>query len=284
MLPRAEPSGGRQLMDGWPDGPEITLPAGDVTEGVVRVGDTVRRPHQSTSAGVVAYLDHLEAVGFRGAPRYLGRDVRGRDVLSFIDGAVPGTPVEPWAAADGLLPGVGRLVRTLHDASAGWAPEVELRPVTPGRPQPPMPHGEPRLVSHRDVTPQNVVFRDGAAVALVDFDLVGWTTRSLDLANTAMHWVPLCDPLDRDAGLADIDVFARLRLLLDGYGDDAVTSAQLLDAAVLRFGAAYDSMRWNAEHLGGGWARMWAVGAGDVIQRRVAWFAEVRPDLVRALR
>lgn len=28
---------------------EIQLPAGDVTEGVVRVGDTVRRPHQPQS-------------------------------------------------------------------------------------------------------------------------------------------------------------------------------------------------------------------------------------------
>ncbi|PZS28577.1 MAG: hypothetical protein DLM58_16915 [Pseudonocardiales bacterium] len=271
-------------MDGWPDGPEITLPAGDVTEGVVRVGDTVRRPHQDTSAGVAAYLNHLESVGFAGAPRYLGRDERGRDVLTFIDGEVTGDPVEPWAATDSVLPSVGWLVRALHDASVGWTPHIELRPSTPGRPQPRLPDGEQLLVSQRDVTPQNVVFRGGAAIALIDFDLVGWTTRSVDLANTAMHWVPLCDPLDRDAGLADIDVVARLRLLLDGYGDAAVTSTQLLDAAVLRFGAAYDSMRWNAEHLGGGWARMWAAGAGDVIQRRVAWFAEVQPDLVRALR
>jgi hypothetical protein len=270
-------------MVGWPDGPEIALPSGDVTEGVVRIGDTVRRPHQAASAAVAAYLDHLESVGFDGAPRYLGRDEQGRDVLSFVDGTAAGDPVEAWAAADAVLPSVGRLVRALHDASDGWVPEVELGAHVAGRPAAPFPDGEQRLVSHKDVTPQNVVFRDGSAIALIDFDLVGWTTRSVDLANTAMHWVPLSDPRDRGPAHQEIDVAGRLRLLLDGYGPDSVSGGQVLDAATLRLGATYDSMRWNAEHLGGGWARMWDQGVGDMIRRRASWFAGVRADLAAAL-
>lgn len=270
-------------MSGWPDGPQIALPAGDVTVGVVRIGDTVRRPHQDTSDGVAAYLEHLAGTGFAGAPRVLGRDAQGRDVLSYLDGDVPGDPVEPWAAADAVLGGVGRLLRRLHDASAGWAPSVPLRSHAPGRPVPPMPDGEAVLVSHRDVTPQNTVFRDGAAFGLVDFDLTGWTTRSLDLANTAMHWVPLRDPADRQPVHAGIDVAARLRVLLDGYGPDAVGAGALLHAAQLRFGALHESMRWNAEHLGGGWSRMWDAGAGEVIRRRARWFERVRPQLAEAL-
>ncbi|MEP7180116.1 MAG: phosphotransferase [Pseudonocardiales bacterium] len=271
-------------MAQWPDGPEIALPAGDVAEGVVRIGDTVRRPHQPTSAAVATYLNHLESVGFAGAPRYLGRDQRGRDVLSFIDGEVAGDPVEPWAAADAVLPSVGRLVRTLHEASDGWVPDVPLGTHVPGRPAPPFPEGERRLVSQKDVTAQNVVFRGGSAVALIDFDLVGWTTRSVDLANTAMHWAPLADPRDRGPAYEHVDVAERLRLLLEAYGTDSVSGAQLLDAAALRFGATYDSMRWNAAHLGGGWARMWDRGVGDLILRRVAWFAGARAELAAALR
>lgn len=270
-------------MAQWPDGPEMALPAGDVTVGVVRIGDTVRRPHQDTSAAVAAYLTHLESVGFGGAPRYLGRDVQGRDVLSYVEGAVAGDPVESWAAADDVLPSVGRLVRALHDASAGWVPEVAVGARAAGRPVPPFPEGEQRLVSQRDATPQNTVFRDGQAVALIDFDLMGWTTRSIDLVNTVMHWVPLCDPRDRGPAFQDIDVAGRLGLLLDGYGTDSVSGQQLLDAAPLRFGAAYDSMRWAAEHLGGGWARMWDEGVGEVIRRRVAWFADVHAELAAAL-
>lgn len=270
-------------MSEFSDGPEAALPAGDVTVGVVRIGDTVRRPHQPTSAAVAAYLRHLQSVGFAGAPRYLGRDVQGRDVLDFVAGDVPGDPPEPWAAADGVLPGVGRLVRALHDASAAWQPQLDFDAGVPGRPRTPLPEGEARLVAHRDVTPQNVVFRDGEAFALVDFDLVDWTTRSVDLANTAMHWIPLSDPQDRPAVYDGIDVPRRLQLLLDGYGRDAVSSAAVLSACALRFAGLYESMRWNAEHLGGGWARMWDEGVGYKIRRRAEWFTAVRPELTAAL-
>jgi hypothetical protein len=274
----ASPVGGMTFSDG----PEIELPAGDVTVGVVRIGDTVRRPRQETSDRVAAYLQHLESVGFDGAPRYLGADEQGRDVLTFLPGEVPGSPVEAWAAADGVLPGVARLVRRLHDASVGFS--IAPRPVQAGRPQPTFPSGEPRLVAQRDVTPQNTVFRDGIAYGVIDFDLSDWTTRSIDLANTAMHWVPLCDPVDRAPVHADVNVVARLRLLLDAYGRDVVSADQFLDAAELRFAGSYDIMRWSAEQLGGGWARMWDEGVGEVIQRRLSWFHAIRDDLAAALR
>lgn len=265
----------------FPDGPEVELPAGDVTVGVVRIGNTVRRPHQDSSARVAAYLHHLEAAGFDGAPRVLGVDSQGRDVLTFLDGQVPGSPVEPWAAADAVLPGVARLVRRLHDASEGF---VALhRPTDPGRPQPLLPEGEPRIFAQRDVTPQNTVFRDGEAQGLIDFDLSDWTTRSADLANTAMHWVPLCDPVDREPVYASVDVAARLRLMLDGYGRDQVSAGQFLHAAELRFAGSYAIMRWNADNLGGGWQRMWDEGVGDVIRRRAAWFAAARHELAAVL-
>ena len=133
------------------------------------------------------------------------------------------------------------------------------------------------------MTPQNVVFRNGVAYALIDFDLVGWTTRSIDLANTAMHWVPLIAPEDLASGYAADATGRRLRLLLDAYGRDAVDADLLLHACDLRFGAGYDSMKWAAENLGGGWARMWDEGVGDVIRRRVAWFGDVRSELAAAL-
>jgi hypothetical protein len=53
---------------------EIPLSGGDVTEGVVRVGDTVRRPVGPHSQLVHALLAYLESAGFEGAPRFLGID------------------------------------------------------------------------------------------------------------------------------------------------------------------------------------------------------------------
>ena len=132
------------------DDQEVELPRGDVTEGVVRVGDTVRRPHQDTSDAVAAYLGHLESVGFDRAPRHLGRDEKGRDVLTYLEGDVPGDyDIPQWAARDQALPGVAQLVRALHDASEGFRPGRPMRPSRADRPTPSMPDEPPELVMRR---------------------------------------------------------------------------------------------------------------------------------------
>lgn len=71
---------------------EVALVGGDGTEGVVRVGDTVRRPVGAHSALVHGVLGHLESVGFSGATRYLGLDEQGRDVLTYIPARSPFRP------------------------------------------------------------------------------------------------------------------------------------------------------------------------------------------------
>jgi hypothetical protein len=198
--PGGDPARRRYEAD---DGVEVALPKGDVTEGVVRAGGTVRRPHQPQSTAVAGYLDHLERVGFAGSPRYLGRDDQGRDVLTFLPGAVAGDPPEMWAADDTLLGSVATLLHQLHTASAGYAADRGFR-AAPGAVwrrdlvpvEIPVTDPTPELISHLDVTPQNVVVRNGCAAGLIDFDLAGPTTRLLDVYNTAMHWVPLVAPQD----------------------------------------------------------------------------------------
>lgn len=274
----------REIHDG-PDGDEVELPKGDVTEGVVRVGDTVRRPHQPGSDAVALYLDHLESVGFDRAPRYLGRDAQGRDVLDFLAGDVAGDRLPAWAATERALTSVARLSRLLHEASVGWTPDATVVfPREHERSAPlALPPGEPVAVFHNDITPQNVVFRDGEAWGVVDFDLAGRTTALADLATTAMYWVPLQDPRDRDPVFAAADIGRRLRGFLDAYGLPVERRAAFLDAAALRFAGFEESMRWRAENVGGGWARLWAAGVGDIITRRVAWFDAAKPELAAAV-
>jgi hypothetical protein len=52
----------------------VPLLVGRITPGVVRVGDTVRRPEGTASPFVREPLLHLERVGFTGALRFLGID------------------------------------------------------------------------------------------------------------------------------------------------------------------------------------------------------------------
>jgi hypothetical protein len=67
----------------YEDYPGKRLTGGFINE-VVQVGDTVRRP--AAPDFVHRLLRHFEAVGWPGAPRYLGRDEKGREVLTFIAG------------------------------------------------------------------------------------------------------------------------------------------------------------------------------------------------------
>jgi hypothetical protein len=268
---------------------EVPLAGGDVTEGVVRVGDSVRRPRGPWSRAVAAYLLHLEQAGFEEAPRFLGIDERGRDILEFITGEVPGQPVvEAWAATADALVGIAALVRRLHLASASfvtpldacWFGEdvrVELPADLP--PEPPA-----DVISHFDATPQNVVFRAGKPVALIDFDLTRPGTRLRDVVNTAMWWVPLFPPGDRDPAFATSEVSSRLAAFVDAYGLDDDERARFCDIAIDAATRSWHRMKANAEIRGGGWARMWAEGVGERILRRRAWLLEKRTTLDAALR
>ncbi|MEO3796453.1 hypothetical protein ABGB14_40175 [Nonomuraea sp. B10E15] len=65
---------------------------------------------------VHALLRHLEEAGFAGAPRFLGIDAAGREVLTFVPGEVAGRPRPEWIADEERLASVGRLVRAYDDA------------------------------------------------------------------------------------------------------------------------------------------------------------------------
>ena len=196
---------------------------------VVRVGDTVRRPVKSSSAAVKALLVHLEAVGFDGAPRYLGTDDQGREVLSFVEGDVPLPPYPAWSLTDEVLDGVARLLRRFHDAASsfdassttGWAMEF----ADPG--------GGP-VVCHNDVFPENVVFRRGEAVAFIDFDLAAPGRPLWDVAMTLQEWAPLHAPDARHRHPAHLDGVSRLGRFARAYGvepDEATDLVGILFAS-----------------------------------------------------
>lgn len=258
--------------------PSIELPAGDVTEGIIRIGDTVRRPHQPQSYAVAAYLDHLQRVGFDASPRFLGLDNEGRDVLTFLPGDVAGSDVEPRFRGDDLLASVARLVLRLHVASEGYVPIEEAFPTRPGAPE------DWELVSHMDVTPQNVTVVGEHAIGLIDFDLARPTTRLLDSYNTAMHWVPILAPENLPDGVEPGDVLRRLRVFADAIGWSDAERAGLPQFGAEAADRSWLRMKERAEQQGGGWARMWADGVGEVIRSRSAWLRTDESLIADALR
>ncbi|MEV4092326.1 aminoglycoside phosphotransferase family protein [Streptosporangium saharense] len=245
---------------------EIPLLGGDVTDGVVRVGDTVRRPVRTSTRSVHALLRHLESAGFDGAPRAMGFDESGREILTYVEGESAPRPLPAYALTDESLVALAELLRRFHDASAGFVPPRGACWETGSNDDAPA-----ELIGHCDVNLDNVIFRDGLPAALIDFDMARPTTRLFDVVTTLRHWAPIADPVDLEPLQADLAVGPRLRLFCDAYGLAARDRRRLLELSRLRFNRSYVSMRARAESLGGGWARMWEGGAGARIRRACAW-------------
>ena len=256
---------------------EVPLLGGTANQGRVhRVGDTVRRPLRSTSAATHALLRHLEEVGFDGAPRVLGVDEAGREVLSYVPGQAVIAPAPGWGLTDEALRSVGRLLRRFHEAAAGFDP-------SPYRwsHRAPAPFGDGGI-AHNDVNLDNVVFRGGTAVALIDFDLAGPGSAVWDVAAAARLWAPLRDPSD----VTDVRrgrELQRLRLLVDAYGLDDAGRAAFLPA--LR-----DSHDWMCEIVRDGAARdvpgfaaYWGPQAQARADRARSWFDSAADAITNAL-
>lgn len=145
---------------------EIPLEGGRVTKGVVRVGDTVRRPPTFNSLFVHKLLQHLAASGFDAASRSHGSDEFGRDVFSYIEGDVPHDL--SWHSDD-ILFDAARLIRRYHDATEG----LLASPAAQG--------AGLEVVCHNDLSPCNFVFQGGRPAAIIDFDSASPGLRMHDL-------------------------------------------------------------------------------------------------------
>ena len=86
----------------------------DQTGPVAIDGDAVRRPAGPWMPAVHALLDHRERAGFAGSPHAVSAD--GQDVVTCI----PGESVHPHARNDEGVFKVGRLLRSLHEATASF--------------------------------------------------------------------------------------------------------------------------------------------------------------------
>src|ERR1700753_376012 len=185
-------------------GTETPLSGGNMNSGVVRVGDTVRRPAGPWTPAVHALLGHLHAAGFPGAPRPHGTDSRGREVLSFIPGTVAWPGGFHLLDDDTQLARAARLIRDFHDAVAGVSapPRARWQVRVPG-------DGD-EIIAHHDLAPWNLVVGD-SRWAFIDWDTAGPGTRLGDLAY-ATHGV---GPLSAEPAYQRDDAGRRLRLSAD---------------------------------------------------------------------
>ncbi|ANY08113.1 phosphotransferase [Pseudonocardia sp. HH130630-07] len=245
-----------------------------MTVGVVRAGDTVRRPAGPHTPAVHALLDHLRGAGLQGVPRVFGTDRRGREILSFAPGAVVHPDHNGLVAPDRALSDVAGWIRDFHSASAEFVSPPDARwqnlfgDVGQG------------VIAHNDLGRWNLVRDDGGGWTFIDWDAAAPADPLWDLAYAAHGLVPLSPTAPR--GLEHVDRDRRLRLLASVYGLDEAARRRLPGLVTARAdaqrrlvvdGAAAGREQWRAQLRDGHhhvWARAAAFArAGEARWRRV---------------
>jgi Phosphotransferase enzyme family len=228
---------------------EEPLAGGNVSTGVVRVGGTVRRPAGPWTPAVQALLAHLHQVGFAGAPRPLGLDEQGREVLEFLPGDMASG--EQLDTDQGLV-AVARLIHDFHDAVAGFQapPDARWRSLWPE-------HGD-EIIAHHDLAPWNLVL--GSPWAFIDWDGAGPGTRLWDLAYALHAFVPL----SAHPHWSTVHFGHRLRVFADAYGLAETERRELVEMLPVPVRAMYDLLADGCARSVEPWARLWREGHGDV--------------------
>ncbi|KOV93752.1 trifolitoxin immunity protein [Streptomyces sp. NRRL B-3648] len=244
--------------------PESFLPGGFVN-AVVRVGETVRRPASARTKFVSDLLRLLDASDWSGAPRYLGVDDEGREVLSYLDGHVAWEPQQPAAvSSDESLVTVARLVREFHDLTAG----------TPLA-------GDQEVVCHNDLSPKNTVYRLSSGelrpTAFIDWDLAAPGARIHDIAHVCWQY------LDLGPSVTDVEETARrMRLIVDSY---VLLDRQRLVSTILWWqDRCWRGIKTQADAGDVAMARLRDAGAVTQVQRAYQWVSDHQAALERSVR
>lgn len=242
--------------------------------GAVRVGDTVRRPAGPWTPAVHALLDHLAAKHFTGAPRPLGLDEQGREILTFLKGQSVGSdkPWPPWVHTESALDQVALWMRAYHRVVADFVPPDEAAWRTGGRWSP----GD--IIGHNDAAPYNAAWSQGRLTGFFDWDMAGPVTPEWDLAFAAFSWVPLhARHVVAAEGFTDFPARPRrLRRFLETYGWPG-TIADFLEVVRERIHAHTNGIRELAAAGNPVFKQLLRQGVCDDLDRALAELATIAP-------
>jgi hypothetical protein len=256
--------------------PPRLLPGGTANRGlVVRVGDTVVRPTAPCWPATHALLAHLAEAGFDGAPRVLAAGPV-TETLTYIDGQAAVPPLAENTLTDDALVSVADLLRRYHQAAASFDPAGYRWP----RPIPV--RFRTGLVSHNDAHPANLVFRDGRAVALIDFDWAGPGSAIWDLAAAARYWAPLLDEADITDRRQGREL-ERFRIFLQASGLSRADRRRVAEAVVANHDWTYAIVTEAAAAGHQGFADHWRAVAEPAARAR-RWCQLHQRDLLAAAR
>lgn len=254
---------------------EESLAGGNVSN-VYKSGDTVRRERKQNSKRVHALLRHLENKGYEYAPRFLGIDEKGREVLSFIEGEAGHYPLKTYMRSEEVLRDIAVMLRSYHDAvidfpvEDGW-PSIDQTP-------PPA-----EVICHNDFAPYNMIFRQEKPIGIIDFDMAGPGPRLWDIAYTLYTCVPLSRFYVTETGeqvpYHPLDAWrmkSRVQLFFDSYGE--ILAEDYLDMVLLRIEALCKTITSKARAGDPAFQKMIHEGHLEHYQNDLAFIKEHRNE------
>jgi tRNA A-37 threonylcarbamoyl transferase component Bud32 len=162
---------------------EEMLTGGNISK-VYRLGNTVRRDLKPESTKIHKLLKHLENKGFIYAPKFIGIDEKGREILSFIEGEAGHYPLKDYMWSNDVLIEIAKMLRLYHDSVSDFLMEEGFEPID-HTPQP------FEILCHNDFAIYNIIFGHKRLVGIIDFDVAGPGPRLWDIAYTLYTCVPL---------------------------------------------------------------------------------------------
>lgn len=195
------------MSDSNPDNNETPLDGGRITAGVVRVGNTVRRPTKRNSEYIHKVLNFLDLMQFNYSQRYLGKDDMNRDIFAFVEGFVP---PDLGDTTDRQLYSFMKIVREFHDISLDFVNSDRL------------------VLCHDDLSPCNVVFRDNHPILVIDWDSVHPDERWQDLTYILWLWINIGDHRRK------MNIVSQMSSALKAYGADETTKQDFADKLIQR--------------------------------------------------
>jgi Ser/Thr protein kinase RdoA (MazF antagonist) len=224
---------------------EQKLEGGNVCDGVLRIGATVRKPWTASTPSVLKFMRAVREAGVD-VPAVLGQDEQGRQVTEFIPGRLA---LESDPLTHTELRRVGAMVRAIHDASESFVPSSDAQWATA------IPSPGDELICHNDLAPWNLIICD--RWTFIDWDASAPSTRLWDLAYAAQGFTL------SDTGPSPEEAAQNLAAFINGYGADQYLRDQLPAAMHQRAAAMYQLL--ESSHRSGlePWSSMYVSGHGD---------------------
>ena len=249
---------------------------GGAINTVTRRGDIVYRTGGPWSPTINAVLDHLADRGFTFAPKALGVDDRGREMISFLPGESMMRPWRDVMFTDQALIQAAAMLGELHAATVDLVlpPETIWRGGLAAKPL-------GQVIRHGDLGPWNTLWQGDRLTGLIDWDFAEPGLAITDLAQLALYSVPLRGEEHwRECGFLERPDFAhRLAVICETYGSFTLDEVAL---EVVRLQEA--AMAEIAERAAEGrypWTMFRDNGEIEKTRIEVDWLQATFPHFVR---